>query len=43
MRRIRGNRMSMVFQEPMTALDPAFTIGAQITEVIRAHANAGKR
>jgi oligopeptide/dipeptide ABC transporter ATP-binding protein len=39
MRRIRGNAMSMVFQEPMTALDPAFTIGAQITEVIRAHSN----
>ncbi|MBA2519236.1 MAG: ABC transporter ATP-binding protein [Chloroflexia bacterium] len=37
MRRIRGHRMSMVFQEPMTALDPAFTIGSQITEVIHAH------
>jgi oligopeptide/dipeptide ABC transporter ATP-binding protein len=42
MRRIRGNRMSMVFQEPMTALDPAFTIGTQITEVIRAHAHVGR-
>ena len=37
MRNIRGNEMSMVFQEPMTALDPAFTIGTQITEVIHAH------
>lgn len=42
MRRIRGNEMSMVFQEPMTALDPAFTVGAQITEVIRAHTNASR-
>mgnify|MGYP003581205928 CR=1 FL=1 len=31
--------MSMVFQEPMTALDPAFTIGDQIIEVIRAHSD----
>jgi oligopeptide/dipeptide ABC transporter ATP-binding protein len=38
MRRIRGNQISMVFQEPMTALDPAFTVGSQITEVIHAHA-----
>ena len=38
MRRVRGNEISMVFQEPMTALDPAFTVGSQITEVIHAHA-----
>jgi oligopeptide/dipeptide ABC transporter ATP-binding protein len=37
MRRVRGNDISMVFQEPMTALDPAFTVGYQITEVVRAH------
>src|SRR4051794_16206535 len=37
MRRVRGNLISMVFQEPMTALDPAFTIGSQIIEVIKAH------
>jgi peptide/nickel transport system ATP-binding protein len=37
MRRVRGNDIAMVFQEPMTALDPAFTIGSQITEVIKAH------
>ena len=39
MRRMRGHHLSMVFQEPMTALDPAFTIGSQITEVVRAHSN----
>ncbi len=37
MRRIRGNQISMVFQEPMTALDPAFTVGRQIAEVVHAH------
>ncbi len=42
MRRIRGNQISMVFQEPMTALDPSFTIGTQITEVIHAHTNVSK-
>src|SRR5262249_36776692 len=31
MRKVRGNEIAMVFQEPMTALDPAFTIGSQIT------------
>lgn len=37
MRRIRGNRIAMIFQEPMTALNPVLTIGDQITEQIRAH------
>lgn len=37
LRRVRGDRMSMVFQEPMTALDPVFTIGSQLTETLRAH------
>jgi peptide/nickel transport system ATP-binding protein len=37
MRDIRGKEISMVFQEPMTALDPAFTIGSQLTETILAH------
>ncbi len=41
MRGIRGNHVSMVFQEPMTALDPAFTIGSQITEVLHAHTKIG--
>ena len=37
LRRVRGPTVAMIFQEPMTALDPVFTIGEQITEVIRAH------
>ena len=35
--RLRGNRMAMVFQEPMTALNPAYTIGNQLIEVPRRH------
>jgi oligopeptide/dipeptide ABC transporter ATP-binding protein len=34
---IRGNEISMIFQEPMTSLNPVFTIGDQITEAIRTH------
>ena len=37
MRRIRGNKISMIFQDPMTALNPIFTIGSQIEEVIKLH------
>ncbi len=37
MRKIRGKDISMIFQEPMTALDPVFTIGSQLTSVIRRH------
>jgi oligopeptide/dipeptide ABC transporter ATP-binding protein len=37
MRRVRGNRIGMIFQDPMTSLNPVFTIGDQITEVIREH------
>jgi peptide/nickel transport system ATP-binding protein len=37
MRAIRGNRISMIFQEPMTSLNPVMTVGHQITEVIRLH------
>jgi ABC-type dipeptide/oligopeptide/nickel transport system ATPase component len=36
-RQIRGSGISMVFQEPMTSLNPVFTIGTQLTEVILAH------
>jgi peptide/nickel transport system ATP-binding protein len=42
MRAIRGARVSMVFQEPMTALNPVFTVGDQIAEVVRVH-NAGSK
>ena len=37
MRKIRGNRISMIFQEPMTSLNPVIRIGDQITEVVRLH------
>jgi peptide/nickel transport system ATP-binding protein len=37
MRALRGNRMAMIFQEPMTSLNPAFTIGDQLIEGIRCH------
>jgi len=39
MRRIRGNEIGMIFQEPMTALNPVFTIGKQMTEGLRLHLN----
>jgi oligopeptide/dipeptide ABC transporter ATP-binding protein len=37
-RQVRGREISMIFQEPLTSLDPAFTIGKQLTETVRAHA-----
>jgi peptide/nickel transport system ATP-binding protein/oligopeptide transport system ATP-binding protein len=37
MRGLRGNRIAMIFQEPMTSLNPVFTAGDQITEAMRAH------
>lgn len=37
MQKIRGNRMSMIFQEPMTSLNPVFRIGDQVDEVIKLH------
>ncbi|MCF7821815.1 MAG: ABC transporter ATP-binding protein [Mariprofundaceae bacterium] len=42
LRRMRGGHVSMVFQEPMTALNPVFSIGSQITEVIRLHLDMDK-
>lgn len=36
-RAIRGNKISMIFQEPMTSLNPVYTVGSQITETIRLH------
>lgn len=43
MRRIRGNRISMIFQEPMTSLNPVFRIGTQIAEVIELHQHVTKK
>ena len=37
MRGLRGNEISMVFQEPMTSLNPVFSVGEQIAEVLKAH------
>ena len=37
MRKLRGSRVSMIFQEPMTSLNPVYTVGSQIAEVIRIH------
>jgi len=42
LRQIRGNRIAMIFQEPMTALNPVFTVGDQIGEVFRIHQGASK-
>ncbi|MCI0822124.1 MAG: ABC transporter ATP-binding protein [Chloroflexi bacterium] len=43
MRNIRGNKISMVFQEPMTSLNPVLTIGRQLTETAELHLNLTKR
>src|ERR1043166_540844 len=42
MRSVRGARISMGFQEPMTALNPVFTVGDQIAEVVRVHGGSKK-
>jgi oligopeptide/dipeptide ABC transporter ATP-binding protein len=43
MRKVRGAKISMVFQEPMTALNPVFTVGNQIAEVLTTHLDVTKR
>jgi len=42
MRRLRGERISMIFQEPMNSLNPVFTVGNQMREVVRSHRKAGR-
>ena len=42
MLKIRGGKISMIFQDPMTALNPVMTIGSQIEEVVRLHSNVSK-
>lgn len=43
MRKMRGNEISIIFQDPMTSLNPVYTIGNQITEVIRLHTDKTKQ
>jgi peptide/nickel transport system ATP-binding protein len=42
LRQIRGNEIAMIFQEPMTSLNPAYTVGNQIAEQIRTHSDLGR-
>ncbi|MHA6263091.1 ABC transporter ATP-binding protein [Arenibacterium sp. CAU 1754] len=43
LRAIRGNEISMIFQEPMTSLNPVYTVGEQIAEVLRAHQGLSRK
>ena len=43
LRTVRGARIAMIFQEPMTALNPVFTVGEQIAEVVRIHSKTTRR
>ena len=43
MRARRGKRLSMIFQEPMTSLNPVFTVGEQVAEAVRVHERASRR
>ena len=43
MRDVRGNEISMIFQEPMTSLNPVYTVGSQIVEAVRLHQDKSRR
>ncbi|MCK6535483.1 MAG: ABC transporter ATP-binding protein [Polyangiaceae bacterium] len=43
MRKVRGDKISMIFQEPMTSLNPVYSVGAQIIEAIRIHRDVSRR
>ena len=43
MEALRGNEMAMIFQEPLTSLNPVFTVGDQIAEQVKRHMNVSKK